>query len=68
MKFKEFSVNYRLHNTNWLIAIYFIVCYLLVGKIVDQVVGPTNEILSSTIVSDYQQNMTFTGVSRTLKM
>ena len=37
------------------------------GNIVNQVIGSTNEILSSTIVGDYQQNMTFIGVVKTLK-
>ncbi len=40
---------------------------LLVGKIINQVLGPENEILSATIVGDYRQNMTFTGVSKTLE-
>jgi hypothetical protein len=34
---------------------------------VNQVMGPVNEILSWTIIDDYQQNMTFTDVSRTLE-
>jgi hypothetical protein len=29
--------------------------------------GPKNKILSSTIVGDYLQNMTFTGISKTLE-
>ncbi len=34
-------------------------------KIVNQVMGSVNEILSWTIVGNYQQNMTFSDVSRT---
>ncbi|CAF0915296.1 unnamed protein product [Adineta ricciae] len=36
------------------------------GKIVNQVLGTAGEVLSSVVVGDYQQNMTFTGVTQTL--
>ncbi len=39
---------------------------LLVDKIVNQLIGSANKILSSTIVGDYQHNMTFTGISKNL--
>ncbi|CAF3584024.1 unnamed protein product [Rotaria sp. Silwood1] len=37
-----------------------------VGNIVNQVLGPDGQILSSSIVGDYLKNMTFTGVTQTL--
>lgn len=40
---------------------------LLVGKIMNQVRGSKNEILSSIIVGDYQQHLTFTGMSKKLE-
>ncbi|UJR08259.1 hypothetical protein I4U23_012532 [Adineta vaga] len=36
------------------------------GKIVNQVLGTAGDVLSSVVVGDYQQNMTFTGVTQTL--
>lgn len=37
-----------------------------VGQIVNQILGPAGELLSSEIVGNYSQNMTYTGVSQAL--
>ncbi len=38
----------------------------LAGQIINQVLGTAGEVLSSVVVGDYSQNMTFTGISRIL--
>ena len=37
------------------------------GQIVNQVLSDAGEVLSSTVVGDYRENMTFTGVSQTFQ-
>lgn len=39
---------------------------ILVGEIVNQVLGPAGELLSSTVVGNFSTNMTYTGNSQTL--
>lgn len=52
---------YRFINNN-----IFYILLILGGKIVNQVMGSSGDILSSTVVGNYQQNMTFTGVFKRL--
>ncbi len=49
-------------NIKFLIILFI----YLAGRIVNQVLGTTGQVLSSVVVGNYQQNMTFTGISQTL--